>query len=141
MLRMGVACLLVGLSTACAGGTGGRPSAVGEPARVALASTDRGVDGATGMANVEPATPINTPSPDYPSWERQQASEGDVVVHFTILPTGEVDDVTASDSTAFASHVVSTVERWTFRPATKNGVPVATRRSAHFKFRLATAAL
>jgi protein TonB len=108
---------------------------------MALLDNQHAVDVGPRFADERAATPLDAPSPLYPAWERQQACEGDVLVRYTVLPSGDVADVSASDSSAFAASAAAAVKHWRFEPATRNGAPIATRRTSRFKFRLAAASL
>jgi periplasmic protein TonB len=62
--------------------------------------------------------------------------QGDVIVDVTIDPTGKVADLEVLKTLGYGidSTVVSTVRTWTFRPATKDGTPIASVQELHFHF-------
>jgi len=76
-----------------------------------------------------------SPAPDLSALPR--GVQGDVVVDVTISPDGKVDDLTVLKTLGYGleSSVVNTVRTWTFRPATKDGVPVASEQELIFHFR------
>ncbi len=84
---------------------------------------------------VVPAIPLVYPDPAL-SREEKSALTGDVVVEVTIDPQGRV--VGAQLVQSLAAHVDATVmaavETWQFRPASFNGVPIASKQDVHFHF-------
>ena len=58
------------------------------------------------------------------------------MVDVTIDPTGKVADLEVLKTLGYGieSSVLDTVRTWVFRPATKDGVPVASVQELHFHF-------
>jgi protein TonB len=63
--------------------------------------------------------------------------QGDVMLDVTIDPSGKVADLQILHVLGYGvdSEVVETVRTWTFRPATRDGVPVALRTGAALSLR------
>ncbi|MBU6247014.1 MAG: energy transducer TonB [Xanthomonadaceae bacterium] len=77
--------------------------------------------------------------PYYPQAARRARREGWVEVAFTVLPDGRVDAVRvlqAEPGSVFDLAATSAVRRWAFKPATRNGQPVATDLRQRLDFRL-----
>jgi protein TonB len=65
---------------------------------------------------------------DYPAASVAAHEEGTTTVAFTITDTGHTDAVTvrtSSGSAALDAAAITCVNRWLYKPATKDGVPVA----------------
>ena len=62
--------------------------------------------------------------------------QGDVIVDVTINSDGRISDLTVLKTVGYGIEVsvVNTVRTWTFRPATKDGVPVASVQELFFHF-------
>jgi protein TonB len=62
--------------------------------------------------------------------------QGDVVVDVTIDPTGKVAELAVLHTLGYGieSSVIGTLKTWTFRPATKDGTPIASVQELHFHF-------
>ncbi len=75
-----------------------------------------------------------SPAPDLSVLPR--GLQGDVIVDVTINTDGRVSDLTVLKTLGYGleSSVVSTVRTWTFRPAQKDGVPVASVQELRFHF-------
>ncbi|WP_343897714.1 energy transducer TonB, partial [Craurococcus roseus] len=83
---------------------------------------------------------VRNPEPEYPLLNRQRGDQGVVTVLLRISQTGqvtEVDVVATSGHPALDDSARRTVQRWRFRPATRDGVPIAgsIRTSVHFRLR------
>ena len=78
--------------------------------------------------------------PTYPDSARRFRVEGTVVINMLISETGEVIDARTvrgiKGYPAFEKAAESAVRRWTFRPATKDGVAVKVWKVESFKFAL-----
>ncbi|MGH8124633.1 MAG: energy transducer TonB [Rhodanobacteraceae bacterium] len=75
----------------------------------------------------------------YPTTAAREQISGYAVVEFTVSPDGSVEDPHVVDSQphrVFDRAAVQAVERYKFKPATKDGQPVASvvRRTIQFKF-------
>ncbi len=89
-----------------------------------------------GSGNVEIAFTTYSPSPAPDLSQLPHGAQGDVVVDVTIDPTGKVADLEVLRTLGYGieSSVLDTVRTWVFRPATKDGVPVASVQELHFHF-------
>lgn len=76
--------------------------------------------------------------PNYPLEMREQGITGEALVEFVIDQEGSVRDVSVVHATneAFGRAAVACVLEWKYKPATVNGVPVATRARQSFSFEL-----
>jgi protein TonB len=85
------------------------------PARVAPAPGDSPV-------------PVSAPAPSYPTDALRRGESGTVLLRVHVGPDGvpyEVDLVRSSHSRSLDRAASDAVKRWRFRPAQRNGVPVA----------------
>jgi TonB family protein len=77
--------------------------------------------------------------PAYPVGERVGANEGWVNLSFMIDPAGKPYEISIADSTgipAFERAAIRAAERWTFEPATLNGVPIDAGHTMKITFRM-----
>ncbi|CCW16871.1 Ferric siderophore transport system, periplasmic binding protein TonB [Sphingobium indicum BiD32] len=77
--------------------------------------------------------------PDYPGAMIRQGLEGTVTVRVTINAEGRVTDiarVAASDESFWLATQRHALRKWRFRPATRDGVPVATTKILTVRFTL-----
>jgi TonB family protein len=84
----------------------------------------------------EAAAPIQTVSPRHP-WELARLGiPGEVSMNLAIDETGRVVDaqVVSSTDEAFEDPALEALKKWTFKPASQNGVPVASRVNIPVKF-------
>jgi periplasmic protein TonB len=90
------------------------------------------------VASTEPVL-IKTVQPRYPTQARRSNQEGWVVVSYNIDAEGNVNTVKVLDAQPrhlFDREAVNAVERWKFKPATRNGVPVEASRQQRIVFTL-----
>jgi protein TonB len=75
-----------------------------------------------------------SPAPDLSTLPR--GVQGDVVVDVTIDPSGKVAELAVLHTIGYGieSSVIGTLKTWTFRPATKDGAPIASVQELHFHF-------
>jgi periplasmic protein TonB len=98
--------------------------------------------GSRAVGAVSPPGPLDgvrNPEPEYPQVHRQRGDEGFVTVLLGISESGtvmEVEVVNSSGHPAMAESVRRVAPRWRFRPAMRDGVPVAGSLRATFHFRL-----
>ena len=87
-------------------------------------------------AGAFPALPVKFPDPHITSDELPAGVAGDVVVEVTIDVAGNIvkKKVLVSIGYGIDEKVLSVLEQWHFRPATINGMPVASRQDVHFHF-------
>jgi len=85
---------------------------------------------------VRPALPLVTSDPDVYPWERP-TSEGKVVIEITIDERGAItrETVLQSLGSEIDQKCLAALEKWRFQPATKNGVPIASKQDAIFPFK------
>ena len=89
-----------------------------------------------GSGDIQIALTTYSPSPRPDLSRLPHGVQGDVVLDVTIDPSGRVADLQVLRALGFGveSDVVETVRRWTFRPATRDGVPVASVQELHFHY-------
>lgn len=89
---------------------------------------------------VAPPQAIFTPDPDYPLSVRKgkHKIQGICVLGLTVDEHGSVRDVhvTRSLDKRLDQTAIDALKQWKFKPATKDGKPVAVRTSASVEFRL-----
>jgi TonB family protein len=85
---------------------------------------------------IRPALPIAMPDPLVYPWQLPP-SEGNVVIEFTIDEDGEVvrTAVIQSMGPQLDEKALAAARNWRFRPATKNGVAIASKQDYIFHFR------
>lgn len=82
------------------------------------------------VANVSVApVPVTQARPRYPAELRQAGIRGEAGVLLTVSTTGKVAEVTVLRATdeRFGTAAREAVLKWTFKPAQRNGAPVACR--------------
>jgi len=81
---------------------------------------------------------IYAPSPEYTDKARKAKINGTVVLSLIVTPEGEARDVRVTKSLTVDLDIkaVEAVRKWKFKPATKDGQPVAVQISAEATFRL-----
>jgi len=89
---------------------------------------------------VSPPQPIFTPDPDYPLSVRKgkHKIQGTCVLGLIVDERGSVRDVhvTRSVDKRLDQNAIDAVNQWKFKPAVKDGKPVAVRTSVEVDFRL-----
>jgi TonB family protein len=75
--------------------------------------------------------------PDYPAPMRRNNLDGKALVALIVLPNGKPDQVQLVEAThpLFADAAVEAVRHWHFKPAMKNGQPVAASMQLPIEFR------
>lgn len=76
---------------------------------------------------------------DYPYASVRKGEEGDVHVRYLVQENGRVGEVVVEQSSGSAdldASAVAVVKRWIFRPAMKDGKPIAMWQEAVVRFRL-----
>jgi periplasmic protein TonB len=91
---------------------------------------------AMGTDNIQIALTTYSPSPKPDLSRLPRGTQGEVVLDVTIDPTGKIADLQVLHALGYGidEPVVETVRTWMFRPATKDGVPVASIQELHFHF-------
>ncbi|WP_017461459.1 energy transducer TonB [Dyella ginsengisoli] len=97
-------------------------------------------------AQVAPVQPTLTPAvlirsvqPRYPTQAQRSRTEGFVVLSFTVKPDGHTADikvVEAQPRHVFERAAIDAVDRWEFKPATRNGEPVDSTVTNRINFKL-----
>ncbi len=87
-------------------------------------------------ADTEPPVPMRTVMPEYPAAMRASGTSGIVMLSCAIDEKGLVTEakVTKTTNAAFNEAAVAAVEKWRFRPAQKDGKPVAVLITLPVKF-------
>jgi TonB family protein len=85
---------------------------------------------------IRPALPIAMPDPVVYPWQ-QPVSEGRVVIEVTIDERGEIvhKRVLESLGAEIDDKCLAALENWHYRPATRNGIPIASKHDAVFPFK------
>jgi protein TonB len=112
-------------------------AAPSNPAAPPAASSDAATGSDSfGSGAIEIAFTTYSPSPAPDLSLLPHGTQGDVVVDVTIDPTGKVGDLEVLHTLGYGidASVLDTVRTWIFRPATKDGVPVASVQELHFHF-------
>lgn len=96
-------------------------------------SLDRGP--ATG-SEAAPALPLVFPDPAIFPWQLANGLRGDVVIEVTIDAQGNVTDTRLLQSLQadIDAKCVDTLKSWRFKPATLDGIAIASRQDVHFHF-------
>ena len=86
--------------------------------------------------DVRPALPIVSPDPPVARADLPQGLEGDVIVEITIDISGDVigSRLLQGIGHGIEDKVIPVVQRWKFKPATLDGVPIASRQDVHFHY-------
>jgi periplasmic protein TonB len=89
-----------------------------------------------GSGSVQIALTTFSPSPAPDLSALPHGVQGDVVVDVTIDPSGKVADLAVLRTLGYGieSSVIGTLKTWTFRPATKDGTPIASVQELHFHY-------
>jgi protein TonB len=89
-----------------------------------------------GSGSIQIALTTYSPSPAPDLSVLPHGVQGDVVVDVTIDPSGRVADLAVLHTLGYGieSSVIGTIRTWTFRPATKDGNPIASVQELHFHF-------
>jgi TonB family protein len=85
-----------------------------------------------------PPVPVVTPQPAYPAELKAEGIEGSATVEFVVTETGEVSGVrvTAADHPLFGEAALAAVEKWKFRPGSRDGIAVSQKVSIPIRFTL-----
>lgn len=89
-----------------------------------------------GSGSIEIALTTYSPSPTPDLSVLPHGVQGDVIVDVTIDPDGKVADLAVLHTLGYGieSSVIGTLKTWTFRPAKKDGTPIASVQELHFHF-------
>jgi protein TonB len=89
-----------------------------------------------GTDDIQIALTTYSPSPKPDMSRVPHGMQGEVVLNVTIDPTGSVADLQILHALGYGveGNVADTVRTWKFRPAMKDGVPVASVQELHFHY-------
>ena len=104
------------------------PSDLGDPPRVSSVPLD----------DVVPARLIHKEEPEYSEEARKAKWQGTVTLHADIDEAGNVTDVHLVNALGLGldEKAIAVVKKWKFKPAEKDGKPVASQASVDVTFRL-----
>jgi periplasmic protein TonB len=87
-----------------------------------------------GNINIALASYFPTPKPDLSTLPR--GTKGDVILDIVIDTTGKIADIkmTSGLGHGIDETIIATVQQWTFKPATRDGQPVASEQELHFHY-------
>jgi TonB family protein len=112
-------------------------SAPGEAAQARPAGSPLGtvLEGPLTGEEVRPALPVVSPDPHVAS-DELGSLQGDVIVEVTIDEHGNIVQkvVVQSLTPAIDSKVLEALENWRFRPATRNGIAIASKQDVYYHF-------
>lgn len=118
-------------------GVDDQTSAPGQAAQARAAGSPLGtvLEGPLSGEEVRPALPVVSPDP-HVAPDELGSLQGDVVVEVTIDEQGNIVQkaVIQSLTPAIDSKVLEALENWRFRPATRNGVPIASKQDVYYHF-------
>lgn len=112
-------------------------SAPGQTAQARAAGSPLGtvLDGPLTGEEVRPALPVVSPDPRVAA-DDLGGLQGDVIVEVTIDEKGNIVQkvVIQSLAPAIDGKVLEALENWRFRPATRNGVAIASKQDVYYHF-------
>ena len=118
-------------------GLDGQTSTPGQAAQARPAGSPLGtvLEGPLTGEEIRPALPVVSPDPHVAS-DELGGLQGDVVVEVTIDDKGNIVQkvVVQSLNPAIDGKVLEALENWRFRPATRNGVPIASKQDVYYHF-------
>jgi TonB family protein len=112
-------------------------SSPGEAAQARAAGLPLGtvLEGPLTGEEVRPALPVVSPDPHVAA-DELGGLQGDVIVEVTIDERGNIVQkvVVQSLTPAIDGKVLEALENWRFRPATRNGAPIASKQDVYYHF-------
>jgi periplasmic protein TonB len=107
---------------------------VSSPAAPSPDSTSGSDSWGSGSVQIAFTTFSPSPAPDLSTLPR--GVQGDVVIDVTIDSQGKVANLEVLRTLGYGidTSVVATLKTWTFRPATKDGTPIASVQELHFHY-------
>ena len=112
-------------------------SAPGQAAQARPAGSPLGtvLEGPLTGEEVRPALPVVSPDPHVAA-DELGGLQGDVIVEVTIDEKGNIVQkvVIQSLAPAIDGKVLEALENWRFRPATRNGVAIASKQDVYYHF-------
>ncbi len=87
---------------------------------------------------IEPPVPLDQPRPEYSAEAREHKHEGVVVLRVEVGPDGRVSHVKVQNPLGMGldEKAMDAVRQWVYKPALKNGRPVAVQFDLSINFRL-----
>jgi TonB family protein len=94
------------------------------------------IEGDLSGDDVKPALPSVFPDPRIPRSELPNGIQGDVIVEITIDTQGNVVEAKLLQGLGHGvdEKVIAVLHDWHFRPATRNGVAIASKQDVHYHF-------
>jgi len=94
------------------------------------------LNGSSDGHDVRPALPVHFPDPDVERSAIPSGVEGNVIVQITIDVQGNVVETKLLQGLGYGieDKVISTVQNWRFKPATQDGVAIASQQDVSFHF-------
>ncbi|MGH9530864.1 MAG: energy transducer TonB, partial [Terriglobales bacterium] len=88
--------------------------------------------------DIEPPVPLDQPRPEYSAEAREHKHEGVVVLRVEVGPDGRVSNVSVQNPLGMGldEKALEAVRQWMYKPALKNGRPVAVQFDLSINFRL-----
>ena len=123
------------VATATATARPAGPATAQKPA----STPDQAAQAAPVQPTLTPAVLIRSVQPRYPTQAQRSRTEGFVVLSFTVKPDGHTADikvVEAQPRHVFERAAIDAVDRWEFKPATRNGEPVDSTVTNRINFKL-----
>ncbi|HEX5306545.1 MAG TPA: energy transducer TonB [Dyella sp.] len=120
-----------------------KPAAATSTPQRTTASTATSRPAAAPVQQAAPTTTlaelVRSVNPRYPTQARRARTEGYVVLKFTVTAEGRTSNIEVVDSQprrVFDRAAIDAVERWEFKPATRNGQPVDSVVTNRINFKL-----
>jgi len=112
------------------------PPATVSAAATSLTTNDSSGNDALGQGDIKIASLLVHPVPAPDLSKLPSGTRGDVVVDIVIDPEGHVAKFTMQRGLGHGidETVLATIQRWTFQPATRNGVPVTSEQELFFHY-------
>jgi len=94
-------------------------------------------DGSASGYEIRAALPVVTAEPEVENSDLTPGTDGNVVIEITIDELGKVvnEVVIASLGAAVDTKVLAALEHWRFRPATRDGIPIASKQDVIYHFK------
>jgi TonB family protein len=127
----------------CAGGSWAQTSAASPEAPSAVSGSPSDLPDDQAFAQyqrvtkgIKPPKTLSAPDPKFPSLPDGAEQRGTVVMLIGVSPKGRVEVVRVlrSDEEAFDKTAITTVKKWKFKPAEKDGHPVPVQITVEMKF-------
>jgi periplasmic protein TonB len=111
------------------------PSAISDPAASLTANNSTGTD-TLGQGDIKIASLLVHPPPAPDLSKLPAGTRGDVIVDIVIDPNGHIAKYTMEHGLGHGidETVIATIQQWTFQPATRDGVPVASEQELLFHY-------